>query len=258
MMSRLGPFRENTIIIGDCFETMAELPDECIDLIATDPPYESLRKWEGIGTTARMGMGKKGSKADDPSKFFPTIPNDDLPDLVQEFCRILKPNRHIYIMCDFETLKILHSVAIGEGVFAPVGYHGLYPACKPLIWDKVAMGTGYTYRHQYEFVFMLWKGPKKRQLNDLSIPDILRFKRIAGKERVVPTQKPIDLFELLISQSTNEGEIVFDPFYGAGTTLVAADRLKRLWFGCDIQQQCWEKAWHWIEVDREARQLQLL
>ncbi len=256
-MGRLGPFNENTIIIGDCFETMREIPKESVDLILTDPAYESLRRWEGIGTTARMGLGKKGSNADDPSKFFPTISNDDLPDLVQEFDRILKPSRHIYIMCDFETLKILYSVAIGEGVFAPVGYHWLAP-CKPLIWDKMAMGTGYTYRQQYEFILMLWKGPKKRQLNDLSIPDILRFKRVAGKDKLIPTQKPIELFELLISQSTQEGESVFDPFYGAGTTMVAADRLKRLWFGCDIQQKCWELAWHRIEMDRAARQLELL
>ena len=252
-MSRIAPFEENTIVVGDWMDIISQIPNESVDLVATDPPWETLLRWQGIGTTARMGLGRKGSKSHDPNKFFPVIPNEDLPDLVQEIHRILKPSTHCYIMCDFETLKLLNYFAIEEGVFSPAGYGKLFDSCKPLIWDKMAMGTGYTYRQQYEFVFMLWKGPTKRRLNDLSIPDVLRFKRVWGKDKLTPTQKPVGLFDCLIRQSSNEGEIVVDPFMGSGTTAVAADRLGRRWFGCDISEQYVKLALERIEADRLKR-----
>jgi len=140
-------------------------------------------------------------------------------------------------MCDFETLKLLHCFAIEEGIFSPVGYGGMFEACKPLIWDKIAPGLGYTYRATYEFIFLLWKGPTKRPLNNLGISDILRFKKIAGNAKTVPTQKPLELFKLLISQSSCENEVVLDPFMGSGTTLVAAKHLRRKAIGIEIEEK---------------------
>ncbi len=68
----------------------------------------------------------------------------------------------------------------------------------------------------------------------------------AGKERLgYPTQKPLALYERIISASSNEGDIVLDPFCGCATTPVAAERLGRQWIGMDI----WEKA-HETVVDR--------
>ncbi len=51
-----------------------------------------------------------------------------------------------------------------------------------------------------------------------------------------PTQKPLALLERIIKASSNEGEVVFDPFCGCATTLVAADRLERQWVGIDISE----------------------
>ncbi len=224
----------NKTIKKDALSYLAMLPDNSIDLILTDPAYDSLNKWRGVGTTARMGMGKSGSGSDDRSKFFETIPNDDLPDLIQEFYRVLKPERHCYIFSDWETLKILYTVAITEGVFPMQKVSGVsVEPFKPLVWDKVHQGMGYTYRSRYEFIAFLWKG-KKRRLNDLGVPDVLQFPRIAANRADVPTQKPDDLFELLISQSTQPGEIVLDVFMGSGTAARAAKTLKRQWLGCDV------------------------
>jgi site-specific DNA-methyltransferase (adenine-specific) len=226
------------LILGDCLEEMKRIPDESIDLVLTDPAYESMMKWQGIGTTARMGMGKKGSGSDNlDKKWFDVIPNDDLPDLIREIYRILKPERHAYIMCDFETLKLLYYFAIEEGVFPSQKISGIdVESCKPLIWDKVIAGTGYTYRTVYEFVFMLWKG-KKRRLNDLGIQDILRFKKPWGNERIFPTQKPVELMKVLIEQSTQPGEIVLDSFLGSGTTAVACVETNRKFIGIEINPE---------------------
>ena len=68
----------------------------------------------------------------------------------------------------------------------------------------------------------------------------------ASKERTgYPTQKPSKLYERIIRASSNEGDIVLDPFAGCATTLVAAEHLGRQWVGMDI----WDKA-HEIVVDR--------
>ena len=80
---------------------------------------------------------------------------------------------------------------------------------------------------------MLDKG-KNRRLNDLSVPDILSFKK-DGSE--VPTQKPVALFATLIGQSTQPGELVVDPFMGSGTTAVAAKKLGRRFAGSDLDTE---------------------
>jgi site-specific DNA-methyltransferase (adenine-specific) len=229
----------NVIYCGDCLELLPLIRSSSIDLVLTDPAYESLEKWRKMETTTRLGGHKDKNKQDD-SKWFPIFSNDNLPDLVQECHRILKNERHTYYFCDFETLKLLHNFAITEEVFVSAGYGGLYESCKPLIWDKVAPGMGYTYRATYEFILMLWKG-KKRKLNDLSIPDILKFKRVAPSQRVYPTQKPLELCELLVSQSTQPNEVIFDPQMGSGTSLVAAKKLGRQFIGTDIDERACEK-----------------
>ena len=56
-----------------------------------------------------------------------------------------------------------------------------------------------------------------------------------SKERTgFPTQKPLALLERIIKASSNEGDVVFDPFAGSGTALAVAERLKRHWIGCEI------------------------
>ncbi|MBM4082012.1 MAG: site-specific DNA-methyltransferase [Planctomycetes bacterium] len=227
-----------TLHHGDALAWLPLVAAESVDLIVTDPPYESLRKWEGIGTTARMGMGRKGSGADDAEKFFPTIRNDQLPDLMRELWRILKWNCHAYVMCDADTLPYFCQIAgkgwpcepcihHDDGAFVP------WSNMKPLVWDKMTAGMGYHYRCRYEFVVMFDKG-KNRKLNDLGIPDVIQFKRVDGKDRLVPTQKPLDLFKLLIAQSSSVGEVVCDPFLGAGTAAVASKELGRRFVGCEL------------------------
>ena len=73
--------------------------------------------------------------------------------------------------------------------------------------------------------------------------DVWNFNRVAPIKQVYPTQKPIPLYERIIKASSNEGEIVLDPFAGCATTLVAAEKLQRQWVGMDI----WEGAHRLVE-----------
>ncbi|TOL62685.1 hypothetical protein CGH94_23765 [Vibrio parahaemolyticus] len=84
---------------------------------------------------------------------------------------------------------------------------------------------------------MLFFEKGKRKLNDLGVPDVLQAKRVW---KGYPTEKPVDLIQTLIEQSSTRGELVVDPFFGSGATLVAANSLDRKWAGTDISEAAHE------------------
>lgn len=204
----------------DAVEWLRTLSDNSIDLFITDPPYESLEKHRKIGTTTRL----KNSKASS-NEWFNIFPNDRFEELFKEIYRVLKKGSHFYLFCDQETMFVAKPIAEKLG----------FKFWKPIVWDKCAIGMGYHYRARYEFILFFEKG--KRKLNDLSVPDILDHKRVW---RGYPTEKPVDLIEVLIKQSSTEGQVVADSFFGSGSTLVAANNLSREYLGCDISDSAHE------------------
>ena len=105
------PFRIQQM---DVFEYLSTIPDESVDLILTDPPYESLEKWRKTGTTTRLGFAKKdnghGKMVVDrqaEQNWFQVIANDKLETLLREFERTMKPNSHLYLHCDESTRDVL-------------------------------------------------------------------------------------------------------------------------------------------------------
>ncbi|MEC6830978.1 DNA-methyltransferase [Photobacterium toruni] len=198
----------------DAVEWLSSLADNSIDLLITDPPYESLEKHRKIGTTTRLKNSKSSS-----NQWFDIFPNQRFQILLEQAYRVLKPNSHFYLFCDQETMFYIKPIAEQVG----------FKFWKPIVWDKVAIGMGYHYRARYEFILFFEKG--KRKLTNLSIPDVLEFKRVY---RGYPTEKPVALIKTLIEQSSVEGDIVADPFFGSGSTLVAAQQLQRQAWGNDI------------------------
>lgn len=198
----------------DAVEWLKSLSDESIDLLITDPPYESLEKHRSKGTTTRLTNSKSSS-----NQWFKIFPNDRFEELFTEIYRVLKKNSHFYLFCDPETM--FHAKPIAEQVG--------FKFWKPIIWDKVKIGMGYHYRARYENILFFEKG--KRKLNNLSIPDIIECPRI---HRGYPTEKPVDVSKVLIEQSTNSGEIVADPFFGSCSVGVAAFETGRFFIGNDI------------------------
>ncbi|APX05913.1 DNA methylase N-4 [Vibrio parahaemolyticus] len=204
----------------DAVEWLSTLADASVDLVITDPPYESLEKHRKIGTTTRLKVSKASS-----NQWFQIFPNERFESLLQEVYRVLKKNSHFYLFCDQETMFVIKPIAEKVG----------FKFWKPIVWDKVTIGMGYHYRARHEYILFFEKG--KRKLNDLGVPDILQSKRVY---RGYPTEKPVDLLEVLISQSSTEGELVMDPFFGSGSTLVAAKKLNRNYIGCDISDAAHE------------------
>ncbi len=199
---------------GDAVTWLRSLPDSSVDLIITDPPYESLEKHRSIGTTTRLKHSKASS-----NDWFKIFPNDRFEELFVELYRVLKPHRHFYLFCDAETMFIVKPIAEQVG----------FKFWKPIVWDKRKIGMGYHYRARYEFVLFFEKG--KRKLNNLSVADIIEVPRIF---RGYPTEKPAPVSAILIQQSTTAGELVIDPFMGSGSVGVAALENRCHFWGNDI------------------------
>ncbi|HAT7873668.1 TPA: site-specific DNA-methyltransferase [Legionella pneumophila] len=200
---------------NDAYLWLKTIENESIDLVISDPPYESLEKHRAIGTTTRLKNSNSSS-----NEWFPVIKNKQLAMVIKEIYRILRPNSHFYLFCDNETMFYIKPIAEKVG----------FKFWKPIIWDKVNIGMGYHYRSKYENILFFEKG--KRKLNNLSIPDILTCKRIING---YPTEKPVALNEILIHQSSSIGDIVADPFMGSGSVAEAALINGRKFIGTDIK-----------------------
>jgi len=200
----------NKVYQEDCRETMARMPDKCIDLIVTDPPF---------GMSFKSGHRKVSHKA---------IANDDnlewLPSVLFEIKRVLKDNGHAYIFCSNHNLwRFLNQI---EECGLP--YKNL------LIWQKNNTGMGDLlgdYAPQYEMIVYCSNG--ERKLNGRRDSNILSFPRTQNE--LHPTQKPVDLIRYLIIKSSEPGEVVYDPFMGSGTTAVASIEEGRSFIGSELE-----------------------
>ncbi len=201
----------------DAISWLQTLENSSVDLVITDPPYESLEKHRKVGTTTRL----KNSKASS-NKWFDIFHNDRFEELFYELYRVMKKNSHLYLFCDQETMFVIKPIAENAG----------FKFWKPIVWDKVSIGMGYHYRARYEFILFFEKG--KRKLSDLSVADIITQKRVWNG---YPTEKPLELAKVLIKQSSDENELVIDPFCGAGFVGVASELLNRKFRGNDSNEE---------------------
>lgn len=201
---------------ADAVSFLSSIPSNSVNLIVTDPAYESLEKHRAIGTTTRL------------EHWFPIFPNERWGELMLAMYRALAMNSHCYVFCDQETT---FNVAVSAGERAGFKFW------KALIWDKQRIGMGYHYRAQHEFVLFFEKG--KRNIANLGCGDVLHFLPVRYG---YPTEKPIELLEILVAQSSIDGDVVCDPFMGSGSTGHAALAQQRNFMGCDIANTAVELA----------------
>ncbi|HEU5058077.1 MAG TPA: site-specific DNA-methyltransferase [Kofleriaceae bacterium] len=199
---------------------LRSLPAGSVDLVITDPPYESLEKHRAVGTTTRLKHSKASS-----NDWFDIFPNERFPELFAEIHRVLRRDTHFYLFCDPETMFVAKPLAEAAG----------FRFWKPLIFDKVTIGMGYHYRARYECILFFEKG--KRKLADLGVADIITAPRIRGG---YPAEKPVAVSEVLVRQSSRDGELVVDPFVGSGSVGVAAVGQGRNFLGNDLCEEAVE------------------
>jgi len=215
---------------ADCIRFLRGLADESVDLIITDPAYSGMNQHLKLGSGRIVGTYWKGhGQASPNSKWFQEFRDD--PHCYRQFLgecrRVLRADRHIYIMFDSFSLLTLGPIV-----------REFFDVKNLLVWDKVHMGMGHYYRRRHEHIVFASKGYRKLRRRD--IPDVLQVKRVHGG--AYPTQKPVRLFEVLLSASAEPGFMVCDPFVGSGSVAVAALRHGCHFVGADISARAVQMA----------------
>lgn len=193
----------NAFLCGDCFEELAKLPDECVDLVLTDPPY-------GIDYQSNRRVARPKLP-----KFENDIDLSWVDGWVEQIYRVLKPDSHFYCFTRFDTYPVFYT-----------SINRQFKVKNCLIWVKNNHGSGDlngAYAPQSEMIILGVKG--KRQLNGPRDSDVLTCDNVPSAFRVHATQKPVELLRQLIEKSTEPDQIVLDPFAGVGSTgLACLDR----------------------------------
>ena len=171
-----------------------------------------------------------------------------------EMRRILKPTGSIYLHCDptaSHYLKIIMDCVFGNKSFQnEVIWSYDFGGRSKNIWPKkhdiifyYSKSNHWTFnfdnleRIPYKGGMHLYRGDTESKKDGKTPTDVWDIPIIntRAKERTgYPTQKPLKLLERIISASSNEGDLIFDPFCGCATALVAAEKLNRKWVGIDI------------------------
>lgn len=117
-MNQIGTFSLDGL---DAVDFLRSLPSTSVNLVITDPPYESLEKHRAVGTTTRLKHSKASS-----NDWFDVFPNERFPELLAEVYRVLAKDSHFYLFCDQETMFVVKPLAEAAG----------FTFWKPLVWDK--------------------------------------------------------------------------------------------------------------------------
>lgn len=221
---------------ADALAFLRALPENSVDIIVTDPAYSGMNQHLKLGS-GRI-IGKYSDKATS-GKWFEEFHDteENYQDFLSECFRVLKNDRHIYIMFDSFSLLTL----------APL-VRSIFELKNLIVWDKVNIGMGHYFRRRHEFIVFASKG--KRPLNARTMPDVWRIKRVSALK--YPTQKPVEVFEAMLAGSVEDDFLVCDPFLGSGSAAIAAMRYKCRFIGCDISDAALSAASSRIELFSQA------
>lgn len=211
---------------GDCLVTKALsglVGRRKATAVVTDPPYAIYGSATGIGADI----------ADDRMvrPFFEKV--------ARASRQVLVKFGHAYFFTDWRSWSALWEGARSAGLSAK----------NCLVWDKGGGGLGSSYMMTHEFVGFFANLPKEKAImsnqetgqRQVHRPNMLRFSRVSGSDRLHNAAKPVELLCELIENSTDPGDLVVDPFLGSGSTLIAAEISGRTCYGFDIEPK-------WVDV----------
>ena len=207
---------------GDCLELMKAIPSNSIDCVLTDPPYILTGGGRGKGAPVGGVFGKHNEGMKSGKVFKHNIVRFE--EWLGEVYRVMKPTTHALIFINNRNILDLYNEAMKHFKFKNI-----------ITWDKIYKNPSRSYMIQTEFILMLGKG-WCRGINDMGDSNLVRFSnRIKNKTH--PTQKPVELLEYLVKNSSNAGDTVLDIFMGSGSTGVACKNLNRNFIGIEQDEK---------------------
>jgi len=204
------------LIHGNCYDELQKLPDNSVDFVLTDPPYEL--DTHGGGTTEMAQRKLNNKHIDFISDGF------DMDIIFNEVQRVCKKVNLVVFCSNKQVSDIM-------GYWEKLGF-----STTLLIWDKpnpVPFGNG---KYISNLEFMIYVRGKGCTYNSIGYTDQLktfRYSAPSAKKRKHPTEKPVELLERLLKIHTNENDVVLDMFAGSGTTGVACKNQNRNFIGIE-------------------------
>jgi site-specific DNA-methyltransferase (adenine-specific) len=233
---------------ADCLDLLPQIPESSVDLVFADPPYFLSNG----GITCHAGKMVSVNKGE-----WDKLPGPDVGpvrarfDKVHEFnrawlaaCqRVLKPNGSIWVS---GTSHVIHSVGfamqqLGFKLLNDISWVKPNPppnlscryfthATETIIWAAKNSKSRHTFN--YKLMKEANRGKQMKSVWEIRPPE--SWEKKFGKH---PTQKPVALLERILLASSNEGDLVLDPFSGSATTLLTAFRLRRHAIGCELSAE---------------------
>ena len=228
------------IIQGDCIDVLSRLPENSIDLIFADPPYNLQLQNE----LWRPNMTKVDAVDDEWDRFASFEAYDRFTHGWLAACRrVLKDTGTLWVIGTYHNIyrvgKILQD--LGYWILNDVVWIKTNPmpnfrgvrftnAHETLIWAQKVRGAKYTFNHHA----MKALNDDLQMRSDWEIPLCTGVERVkVNGEKAHTTQKPEALLYRVILSSSNPGDVVLDPFFGTGTTGAVAKKLHRHWIGVE-------------------------
>lgn len=221
--------KPDTIVEGDAYELIKQIPDRSVDLIVTDPPYDI----KGIHSRSGIFKHRNLTYADEleKSKLGEGVSLKILPELL----RVMK-KCNIYLWCNKEQIYDYLDFFTRKHNFN----------FEMIVWAKsnVPPFTGAHYLKDKEYCLYFWETGVKLSIS-YKTGKTVYIGKVNTKDKKMykhPTIKPQPIIENLIRNSGGENSIVLDPFCGSGTTCAAAKRLGSHYLGFEISHEYWKIA----------------
>lgn len=217
---------KNRIINSDCMDILKELPDNCIDLVVTDPPYKKVQG----GRTSNKSFVLSGASEDELAKGKYFDKNMiKFEDWIPECYRVLKDGTHCYIMSDDRNLYDVLDVSFKSG----------FKLLNILTWKKSRSCPNRYYMNNSEFICLLRKGTA-RSINNMGTKRVLEFDNV--KNKIHPTEKPKELMNCLIENSSDKGNLILEPFSGSGVVAECCKELGRDFICIEKDYNYWKSS----------------
>lgn len=225
-MLKVENIKDYKLFNADCFKKLKEIPDNSIDLICCDPPY-NLANY----STGNMNFSWRAEVNNDVAEW------DEKPlnpaDLVQEFKRIIKPTGNIFIFTSYNLIGRYHEVFDPE-----------FDTFQFMVWHKtnpIPNIRKSSFLNSCELIVCLWnKGHTWNFTKQNEMHNFIESPICMGNERLKdpkhPTQKPVKILEHIINIASNENDVVLDMFMGVGSTGIAALNLNRRFIGIELDK----------------------
>ena len=242
----------DTILQGDCVTEMARLPDNSVDMIFADPPYNLQ-----LGGDLFRPEGSRVDAVDDEWDKFESLTAYDnfTREWLEQARRILKDHGTIWVIGSYHNIYrvgallqdanfwILNDIVWRKSNPMP-NFRGtrFTNAHETLLWCAKEEKSRYTFNYRA----MKALNDDLQMRSDWLLPICAGPERVKGKDgsKAHPTQKPEALLYRVLLACTKPGDVVLDPFFGTGTTGAVARRLGRRWIGIERESS-------YVKVARE-------